>query len=71
MRRWAEKETDVLSEPNIFFGGWVAQGDVWLDPSEYVADAETAQRLGRERNQIKVWDNANHEEIDTGGTGGY
>lgn len=54
-----------------FLGLWHNKEDnkVYLDVSENVQDRDTAVRLGRQRNQISIWDVVNFEEIGTGGTG--
>lgn len=44
-------------------------GKVFLDVSQNVKDRATAERLGRERNQISIWDVVQGKEIATGGTG--
>lgn len=44
-------------------------GKVFLDVSQNVKDRGTAERLGRERDQISIWDVTNMKEISTGGTG--
>lgn len=43
---------------------------VHLDVTDQVMDRDRAVRLGRQRDQISVWDVANFEEIQTGGSGG-
>lgn len=59
-----------LSE-GAYLGLWhnQADGKVYLDVSENIMDRATAIAAGRERDQISIWDVANFEEIDTGGTG--
>jgi hypothetical protein len=54
-----------------YLGLWHNKEDnkVYLDVSENVQDKSTATRLGRQRNQISIWDVVNFEEIGTGGTG--
>jgi hypothetical protein len=54
-----------------YLGLWHNKEDnkVYLDVSENVQDKGTATRLGRQRNQISIWDVVNFEEIGTGGTG--
>jgi predicted ABC-type ATPase len=44
-------------------------GKVYLDVSQNVKDQARAERLGRERDQISIWDVSNMKEIPTGGTG--
>lgn len=54
-----------------YLGLWhnEADGQVYLDVSDNIMDRATAVAAGRDRNQISIWDVANFEEIDTGGTG--
>jgi hypothetical protein len=55
--------------PNLYVGGWLSDGIVYLDLSENIQDRETAIQAGIERNQIAIWDIVNQCEIPTGGTG--
>lgn len=64
------KNADVLTPGgHVYLGGWVQDGKLWLEPSERIASRADAVRLGIERNQVSVWDNARAEEVPTGGTG--
>lgn len=58
------------NNPNVYLGGWVSDGKLWLDPSENIADRDHAVKLGRSRDQVAIWDVQGGQEIDTGGTGG-
>jgi len=64
-----EQKADLATGKN-YLGTWLNGGKIFLDVSENITDVGKATRLGRERNQIKIWDVANQVEIDTGGTGG-
>lgn len=44
-------------------------GQVYLDVSDNIMDRDAAVAAGKDRNQISIWDVANFEEIETGGTG--
>ena len=51
-------------------GVWKDENDVyWIEPSEVIADRAQAIKLGKERNQISIFDLDKGEEIQTGGTG--
>lgn len=65
------KNADVYRDPSMHIGGWNSPytGHVHLEPSQNVADRPTAERLGRERNQVSVWDNEHMSDVLTGGTG--
>jgi len=54
-----------------YLGLWhdTNSGKVFLDVSQNVKDRATAERLGRERDQISIWDVVEGQEIQTGGTG--
>lgn len=54
---------------NIHVGAWKNDGEVVMDVSRRVKRAKQAKRLGKQRNQIAVWDNRHMREIPTGGTG--
>lgn len=64
------KENRELGEGS-YLGLWhnQADGKVYFDVSENIMDRATAIRAGRDRDQISIWDVANLEEINTGGTG--
>ena len=66
-----QKNADVYKDPAMHIGGWNSPytGKVHLEPSQNVSDRTTAERLGRERNQVSIWDNKNFADIKTGGTG--
>ena len=53
----------------FFFGGWVEDGEVWLDVSQNIPTLSEAVRTAYEHNQIAIWDVVNKCEIVTGGTG--
>ncbi|WP_419995050.1 hypothetical protein [Streptomyces boninensis] len=44
-------------------GGWIDQGQLYLDPVEIHAERATAERLGRLRKQIAIYDLGNSAEI--------
>jgi len=55
----------------VYLGIWYNQknGKVYLDVVDNVIGQSDAERMGRERNQIAIWDVVNKVEIQTGGTG--
>jgi hypothetical protein len=55
---------------DVYLGGWVHDGKLWLEPSDNIASRAQAEHEGRTRNQIAIWDVDNGEEIQTGGSGG-
>lgn len=61
---------DTLTKGS-YLGLWhnTEDGNVYLDVSDNILDRGTAERAGRDRNQISIWDVANFQEINTGGTG--
>jgi hypothetical protein len=64
-----EQRADLATGKN-YLGTWLNGGKIFLDVSENISDVGKATRLGRERDQIAIWDVANQVEVDTGGTGG-
>jgi hypothetical protein len=65
-----ERRTE-LSQPGAHLGLWhdTKNGEVCLDISIRVGSRSEAVSLGQKWNQQAIWDVANGEEIDTGGTG--
>lgn len=64
-------ERDLFAkEGDLYLGGWVYDGKLWLEPSQNIADLEHAASAAKAGNQIAIWDVANGQEIQTGGTGG-
>lgn len=55
----------------VYLGIWhnKKNGKVYLDVVDNVIVRGDAERMGRERNQIAIWDVVNKVEIQTGGTG--
>lgn len=58
-----------LGNGKNYLGTWLNESKVYLDVSENIQELFKAIKLGKERNQIKIWDVINQIEIDTGGTG--
>jgi len=72
LMQWMDDNHEVFqANPKVKVGIWhnPETNDVWLDPSEVVDDRDQAIQLGRQRNQISVYDIGAGEEIPTGGTG--
>jgi len=56
------------------FGTWVAPAEdgtmhIWAEPVNVITDRAQAVKIGKNRNQKKIFDLDTFEEIDTGGTG--
>jgi len=58
-------------DPNLYVGGWVNEGNLYLEPAENVAGRAEAVARGEERNQVAIWDVSNTAEIQTGGSGEF
>lgn len=54
---------------DVHVGAWKNEGEVVMDSSRKVKRAKQAIRMGKNRNQISVWNNRQMKEIPTGGTG--
>jgi hypothetical protein len=66
---YMKRHKNDLGNGKNYLGTWLNDGKVYLDVSENIQSKSTATRIGRERNQKAIWDVANLDEIDTGGTG--
>jgi hypothetical protein len=55
---------------DMYLGGWVEDGKLWLDPSQNVPDLATATKLGKERDQVGIFDVDTFNTVGTGGSGG-
>jgi hypothetical protein len=60
---------DLLDNPENSFGAWTHDGKVYMDVVATVPDVAQAVELGKQHNQIAIWDLKNAREIQTGGTG--
>lgn len=71
LRAHREANADLyVAGGNVYIGGWVQGGQLWLEPSERVSSRSEAIAAGRGRDQIAIWDNRRQQEIPTGGSGG-
>lgn len=70
--QYVRDNADLFSQPGIHIGGWrdPESGKIFLDPSEVVSDKDQAIQLGKDRDQIAIYDLGTGTEIPTGGTGG-
>jgi hypothetical protein len=70
---WMIQHGDALDSETAHMGVWYdhANGKVVLDVVDVLKDREAAIALGKQRDQIAVFDLGTFEEIPTGGTGGY
>lgn len=62
---------DLLADPRTAIGTWYNEEDdtTYLDVTAVLPDREQAVALGRQYNQIAIYDLLRGEEIATGGTG--
>jgi hypothetical protein len=63
-------ERESFQGRDMYLGGWVEDGKLWLDPSQNVPDRATAEQLGRARDQVGIFDLNTFSTINTGGSGG-
>lgn len=63
-------ERDSFQGKDMYLGGWVEDGKLWLDPSQNVPDRATAEQLGKERDQVGIFDLDTFNTVSTGGSGG-
>jgi hypothetical protein len=70
LREYEQKHSEDLATGKNYLGTWEHEGKVFLDVSQNIMDRDEAVSLGRNNDQLKIWDVVNQKEIDTGGTGG-
>ena len=58
-----EHAQKLMDNPRLCLGTWVNEGAVYLDLSENVGSREKALELGRERNQIAIFNLETFEEV--------
>jgi hypothetical protein len=63
------KNEDLLNNAENSIGAWVNGGKLYLDIVATIPDEAQAIELGKQHNQIAIWDLKNGKEIQTGGTG--
>lgn len=74
---WVEKHAEfVRNHPDHYFGGYLEKDEktnapiaLHFDVSQRFQNPREAKVIGRERNQISIWDVKRKKEIKTGGTG--
>ncbi len=54
----------IESNGNLFFGGWQTDDYVYLDVSEWFAGIFSAEKVGKERKQIAIYDLKNAKSIN-------
>src|SRR5690606_25430207 len=59
LEAYVHDNADLLAGPGVSLGTWVHEGQVWLDCVATVSDRDLAIRLGKEFNQIAVFDLGN------------
>jgi len=71
LRSFIEANEQLLQDPRVSVGTWYnsENGLTYLDLSATLPDREEAIELGRQYNQIAIFDLSTFEEIETGGTG--
>lgn len=62
-------QAELSKDPTLHIGGWInPQGEYTVALSSRISDRENAVELGKQHNQISIYDLAKGEEIPTGGT---
>jgi len=71
IRKYADDNSDLLSQEGNMMGGWhdPDTGNVWLDVSRVTTNRREAIDLAKEHNQIAIFDLGSGNSINTGGTG--
>ena len=58
-----EHAQKLMANPSLCLGTWVNEGIVYLDLSENVGSREQALALGKERNQLAIFNLETFEEV--------
>ena len=66
---FVKENIDALATGEKYLGAWNDKGHVYLDISDVLDNADEAERLGKVRDQLSVWNLVQGEEIKTYGTG--
>lgn len=53
----------LMANPSLCLGTWVNEGIVYLDLSENISSKEQALELGKERNQLAIFNLETFEEV--------
>jgi hypothetical protein len=71
LQAFLAQNEDLLRDPRNTIGTWYNKDDdtTYLDVTATLPDKEQAITLGRQYNQIAIYDLLHEEEIATGGTG--
>ncbi|HEX7120612.1 MAG TPA: hypothetical protein VF212_17600 [Longimicrobiales bacterium] len=69
LAEFVQANADLLARPDVSLGTWKHGGRTWIDAVATVESRERAVSLGRQFDQIAVFDLGNLVEIPTGGTG--
>ena len=59
------KNYDLLQDEDKYFGGWLSEGEVFLDVSIPITSLEEANAIAVQHNQRAFWDLKNNVEIQT------
>lgn len=62
---------EIFAQPDVYVGGWIEGGQLWLEPSIRVMDRTEAIKLGQDTDQIAIYDVRAGDTIQTGGQGGF
>ena len=63
LEKYILENSELLNLENVFLGGWMHKGEIYLDCSQQIADKRTAIIKGMERGQIAIFDAENGKEI--------
>ena len=63
LKNYILKNAELLSVENVFLGGWVHKGEIYLDCSQRIVNKHEAITKGMRRNQLAIWDAEKEESI--------
>jgi hypothetical protein len=72
LSHYVGSHAEHFSHPTAHLGTWHdhESGNVFLDVAHNIHDPREAAEMGRQHDQISIYDLKRHEEVPTGGTGG-
>ena len=63
LKNYILENAELLNLENVFLGGWMHKGEIYLDCSQQIADKRTAIIKGMQRGQLAIYDAENGKEI--------
>jgi hypothetical protein len=68
LHEYMDKNSLVFSQPGMAIGGWVENGQMYIEPSVTFSSLDEAIKQAQSTGQMEIWDNAKQQSITTGTT---